>query len=124
MSTLTARKRCLIADDQQSDPSLQGDVEAAGFDVIGPFSSSSFALDWLEDHTTDLAVIDPALDEETGSSLVLALRSRGVPIVVYSDSVRQPEGPAELRSVPWFEKATARGDLLSALSYLQTTALP
>src|SRR5829696_5611195 len=85
MTSLTSRQCCLIADDQQSGPSLQNDVEAAGFDVIGPFNSSSSALDWLEDHTPDLAVIDPALDEETGSSLVSALRSRGVPIVVYSD---------------------------------------
>ena len=124
MTSLTSRQCCLIADDQQSGPSLQSDVEAAGFDVIGPFSSSSSALQWLEDHTPDLAVIDPALDEETGSSLVVALRSRGVPIVVYSDTVRQPEGPAELKSVPWFEKATARSDLLAALSYLQTSAPP
>ena len=122
MTTLTSRQVCLIADDQQSGPSLQRDVEAAGFDVIGPFVSSSSALQWLEDHTPDLAVIDPALDKETGSSLVQALRSRGVPIVVYSDLVRQPEASPELKSVPWFEKATARGDLLAALSYLQTTA--
>ncbi len=87
MATLGTRQRCLIADDQQSGPTLQSDVEAAGFEAVGPFSSSSSALGWLGAHTPDLAVIDPALDEETGSILVQALRSRGVPIVVYSDSV-------------------------------------
>lgn len=121
MATLTSRQRCLIADGQRSGQSVRSDVEAAGFEAVGPFSSSSSALEWLEAHTPDLAVIDPALDQEMGSILVQALRSRGVPIVVYSDSVRQPESPAELKSVPWFEKATARADLLATLSYLQTT---
>ena len=85
MATLTSRQRCLIADDQQSGLSVLSDVEAAGFEAVDPFSSSSSALDWLEAHTPDLAVIDPALDDGTGSSLVQVLRSRGVPIVVYSD---------------------------------------
>ncbi len=121
MTTLASRQLCLIADEQQSGLSVLTDVEAAGFEAVGPFSSSSAALDWLEAHTPDLAVIDPALDEETGSRLVQALRSRGVPIVVYSERVRQ-EAPPELQSVPWFEKETAHADLLAALSYLQTTA--
>jgi DNA-binding response OmpR family regulator len=122
MSELAARQRCLIADGQQSGLLLQSDVEAAGFEAVGPFSSSSSALDWLEAHTPDLAVIDPALDEEIGSSLIQALRSRGVPIVVYSDRERQPEAAPELKSVPWFAKASARPDFLAALSYLRTTA--
>ncbi len=122
MATLTSRQRCLIADDQQSGLSVLSDVEAAGFEAIGPFSSSSSALDWLEAHTPDLAVIDLALDEETGTSLVQTLRSRGVPIVVYSNSARQPEASSELKSVPWFAKGTARDDLLATLSYLKTTA--
>ena len=122
MAEATSRQRCLIVDDQQGGLSIQSDVEAAGFEAVGPFGSSSSALDWLEAHTPDLAVIDPALDAETGSSLVQALRSRGVPIMVYSDSARQPEASLELQSVPWFDKETARADLLAALGYLQTTA--
>ena len=121
MATLTSHQRCLIVHDDRDGASLLSDVEAAGFEAAGPFNTSSHALDWLDAYTPDVAVIAPALDESVGAPLVQALRSRGVPLVVYSDAARQPEVAPELQSVPWFEKCTGRADLLATLTYLKAT---
>ena len=90
-------------------------------EAAGPFRSSSLALDWLDARTPDVAIIDPALDEGVGALLVQALRSRGVPLVVYTDEARQPEVAPELQTVPWFEKGAGRADLLATLTYLKAT---
>lgn len=114
----------MIVDDLSGGPSLLADVEAAGFKTIGPFTAPPLAMAWLEANTPDLAVIDPAFGAGEIQGLVLELRGRGVPFVVYSGQERTAVAPPELQSVPWFGKATARAEFVAALAYIRSTAAP
>ncbi len=50
--------------------SLQDDLEEACYTVAGPFDTCAGALDWLENETPDLAVLDTLLKD--GSCKALA----------------------------------------------------
>ena len=122
MATLALAQRCLIVDDPSIGSSLLDDITAAGFEAVGPFPAPALALRWLEAQTPDLVVIDPASTVGAAQDLVLALRERGVPFVVYTDAERTSEVMPELQSMPWFEKGSGRAEFLATLAYVHSTA--
>jgi DNA-binding response OmpR family regulator len=63
---------------------LERDLEDAGFDIVGPFTSVAAALAWVETSTPDLAVLDYKLQDGSCTALVGVLRERGVPVVIHS----------------------------------------
>jgi DNA-binding response OmpR family regulator len=111
--------RCLVAEDQTLiGMALKAYLEDAGYDVAGPFATSSAALAALDTHTPAVAIIDYALKD--GCCLVLArvLRDLGVPFLVYSGLPRLPDLNSEFESVSWLEKPTDRPELLKAVANL------
>jgi len=98
--------------------SLEASLEETGFTVVGPFMSCAQALQWLERNSPDLAVLDLMLRDGISLQIASALKSRGVPFVVYSGLPPKAECPPELCDAPWLEKPVSRETLAMALARL------
>jgi DNA-binding response OmpR family regulator len=121
MDTTTSSPRCLVLEDQALiGMALEASLEEAGFRVAGPFMSNTEALTWLDGHTPDLALVDVLLKDGPCTSVVQALRNRGIPFAIYS-GLRPGTRPPELAAVPWMEKPVSREDLTRALRDLMGT---
>jgi DNA-binding response OmpR family regulator len=80
---------------------LEASLEEARFSVAGPFGKSSDALEWLNERTPDLALIDVLLKDGTCLPVARELRKRSVPFAIYS-GLKVPSPVA-----PEFENALA-----------------
>ena len=50
---------CLVAEDEALIAmGLAADCDDAGLEIVGPFASCAQALDWVEEHTPDIALLD------------------------------------------------------------------
>ena len=106
---------CLVVEDQALIAmALEASLEEAGFQVAGPVPSNAEALDWLEHHTPDLALLDVLLKDGPCTSVVRALRARSIPFAIYS-GLRPGSRPPELETVRWLEKPVSRDDLTGVL---------
>jgi DNA-binding response OmpR family regulator len=115
MTSVTHVPCCLIVEDQALiGMALEAYLEEAGFRVAGPFMTNAAALDWLEGHTPDVAVVDVLLKDGACTQLVRALSRRGVPITIYS-GLKPDHRPPELAAIRWLEKPVSRQDLATAL---------
>jgi DNA-binding response OmpR family regulator len=105
----------LIEDQALIALSLEASLEEAGFEVAGPFGSSSEALLWLEERTPDLALIDVLLKDGPCLPVARALRRRSVPFAIYSGL--KPPSPiaSEFQDIPWLEKPVSRELLAETL---------
>jgi CheY-like chemotaxis protein len=111
----TSSPRCLVVEDQVLIAmALEASLEEAGFAVAGPFPSNAEALNWLEHHTPDLALLDVLLKDGPCTSLVRALRARSIPFAIYS-GLRPGNRPPDLETVRWLEKPVSRDDLADVL---------
>ena len=89
----------------------------SGLAVMGPFSTSSEALRWIETgKTPDVALLDFQLGDGSCKALIDALLKRGVPIVMQSGLRPDPGMPPEVRSLPWLSKPMRYDDLRKALA--------
>ncbi|WP_230533406.1 response regulator [Microvirga roseola] len=110
---------CMIVEDQALiGMSLEASLEDAGFRVGGPFPSNAQALQWLERETPAVALLDVMLNDGACLQIASALKSRGVPFVIYSGLPPSAERPPELRDVPWLEKPVHRETLAKVLEEL------
>ncbi|WP_414472491.1 response regulator [Microvirga sp. M2] len=108
--------RCMIVEDQALiGMSLEAFLEDAGFRVEGPFMSNAQAMSWLETETPDIALLDVMLKDGTSVEIARALKSRGIPFVIYSGLPAASYGPSELQGVIWLEKPVSRETLAAAL---------
>ena len=115
---------CLVVEDQALIAmALEASLEEAGFEVAGPFPSNAEALDWLERHTPDLALLDVLLKDGPCTSVVRALQARSIPFAIYS-GVRPGGRPPELGAVRWMEKPVSRQDLTAVLREIAPKAAP
>ena len=105
---------CLIVDDAALiGMALEHHLEDHGF-VCATVCSSGEALAWLDAHTPTVAILDYMLADGPCTALVVALRARGVPFLVYSGFPARAAGP-ELGDVRWIDKPAERATLLSAV---------
>lgn len=117
--------RCMIVEDQALiGMSLEAFLEDAGYRVEGPFMSNAQAMQWLASETPDIALLDVMLKDGTSVEIARALKSRGIPFVVYSGLPPTTLGPSELQGMPWLEKPVSRETLAAALDGLLTLARP
>jgi DNA-binding response OmpR family regulator len=117
----------IVEDQALIGMSLEASLEEAGFRVAGPFMSNAQALEWLENDTPDIAVLDIMIKDGTSLQIARALKSRGVPFAVYSGLPAKDDNPPELQNVPWLEKPVSRETLvrtLDRLSGLEADAPP
>ena len=107
---------CLVAEDEALIAmGLAADCDDAGLEIVGPFASCAQALDWVEEHTPDIALLDVRLKDGPCTALARTLVQRGVPVVIYSGVLHHGETPPDLRDLPWIEKPVEGEDLLRAL---------
>ncbi|MEE1655875.1 response regulator [Microvirga sp. CF3062] len=111
--------RCMIVEDQALiGMSLEAFLEDAGFEVAGVFMSNAQALQWLESHLPDVAVLDVMIKDGTSVAVARVLKRLGVPFIVYSGLPPKAECPIELQDVPWLEKPVSRETLVGVLGGL------
>jgi CheY-like chemotaxis protein len=67
-------------------------LEQANYRVAGPFKLCSDASDWLTGDTADGALLDMLLSDETCFELARDLRTRGVPYLFHSTTIRSNGG--------------------------------
>ncbi|HEV2560001.1 MAG TPA: response regulator [Microvirga sp.] len=112
-----ARPCCLLVEDQVLVAlSLEAFLDESGWAVAGPLSTRADALLWLKDRRPDLAIVDFELRDGICTPLLMELKARGVPFIIYSGHRPSAESlPPEVRDAVWLEKPTARQALLRAV---------
>jgi DNA-binding response OmpR family regulator len=98
---------------------LQDALESSGYGVAGPFVARADALEWLEKHTPDLAVICTMLNDGSSRDVAAELTRRGVPFIIYSGSQRDEDALREFGDGVWVEKPATNETLLDTLASLQ-----
>jgi DNA-binding response OmpR family regulator len=98
---------------------LQDALERSGYGVAGPFVARAKALEWLEKHTPDLAVICTMLNDGSSRDIAAELTRRGVPFIIYSGRRRDEDALREFSDAVWVEKPATNEMLLAMLSSLQ-----
>jgi len=108
-------KRALVVEDE---PFLAMDVADlltdAGFEVIGPATSVTDALELLEQSGCDVAVLDIHLGDEDSEPVALALKSRGTPFVIVSGN-SQKHSPPGFEGAPFLSKPISVSTLITLL---------
>jgi DNA-binding response OmpR family regulator len=75
----------LVAEDETLiGMGMEDALGRAGYTVAGVFPTSAAALEWLENHRADAAVLDFCLRDGHCVQLLRELRARGTAIVIYS----------------------------------------
>jgi DNA-binding NtrC family response regulator len=106
----------LVAEDEALlGMALEDVLTKAGYTVAGVFGTSSTALRWLERCRPDAAVLDCTLRDGPCLELVNELKSRGVPILLYSAFITVPN---EFRDLPRLPKPGAFSDVINPLDKL------
>ena len=83
---------------------LQDELQDAGYDVAGPFTTCAAALEWLGTETPKTAILDAALNDGSCHSVAVELSRRGLPFLIYSGHQEDRQLLAELRQITWIEK--------------------
>jgi DNA-binding response OmpR family regulator len=94
----------LLEDEALIALNIQDELQDAGYEVAGPFTTCSAALDWLRMATPDMAILDAALKDASCREVALELSSREVPFTIYSGYGVDRELLAEFDHSTWIEK--------------------
>jgi DNA-binding response OmpR family regulator len=106
----------LVAEDETVvGLALEDALSQAGYTVAGVFATSSAALEWLEHRRADAAVLDLILRDGPSVDLLRELKSRGVPILLYSAFNKLPD---EFRELPCILKPGTFDQIVKALDKL------
>lgn len=97
---------------------IQDELEDAGYETVGPFTSCSAALEWLETGTPTLAILDAALNDGPCSTVAAELSRRGVPFIIYSGHQEDHPLVAEFPHITWIEKPAPPAVLVQACQKL------
>jgi DNA-binding response OmpR family regulator len=94
---------------------LADSLNAAGFDVAGPFPTCAAAEEWLKTGEPDAAILDNLLKDGPCDALARDLSHRGVPLIMFSGHDQRQSEPADWKAT-WVTKPVAFPTLLDALS--------
>jgi DNA-binding response OmpR family regulator len=97
---------------------LQDEIQDAGYEVAGPFTTCSAALGWLQTATPNMAILDAALKDGPCREIALELRRCEVPFLIYSG--HQEDWPllSEFDHITWIEKPVPPSVLVQACQQL------
>jgi DNA-binding response OmpR family regulator len=110
--TLVLEDEALIALD------LHDELQDAGYEVAGPFTTCAAALEWLRTQTPDAAILDAVLKDGPCREIALELARRGVPFLIYSGHSEDCQLLAEFDHVTWIEKPVPPSVLVQACQQL------
>jgi DNA-binding response OmpR family regulator len=103
---------------------LVDDLEAAGYRVAGPFHRCDNSLQWLEQETPDVAIIDVHLRDKSSVELARMLRERDVPFLVFSGDRRDGRSHDAFDGGRWLSKPVSGRQLLETLGELAEPGIP
>jgi DNA-binding response OmpR family regulator len=116
-ATIKVRPLILLAEDEAIiGLELTVDLNDAGFEVAGPFSTCAEAEEWLKTgETPDAAILDNLLKDGPCDALASDLSRRGIPVIMFSGHDAPPTiSPTEWRGA-WVTKPVAFPILLETL---------
>jgi len=103
--------------------SVEDELRDGGFEVAGPFSSGSAALDYLQlNPTAPLAAVVSMGIGASSLPLIRALQERGILPIIHSGFTG--EDNPELAGLPWIEKPAGMGELARAVRALAAEEPP
>src|SRR5215210_306357 len=108
----------LLEDEALIAVNLHDELQDAGYEVAGPFTTCAAALEWLRSQTPDAAILDAALKDGPCREIVLELARRGVPFLIYSGHSKACQLLAEIDHVTWIEKPVPPSVLVQACQQL------
>jgi DNA-binding response OmpR family regulator len=112
----------LLAEDMKLVGDLVSECLAdEGFRVAGPFETSSVAINWLVNHTPDVAILDLYLKDGASTPLARELSVRKIPFFVFSGSPRASCNVFEFAGATWLEKPDSLGHLIATIDRLAGT---
>ena len=97
---------------------LQDELQDLGYEVAGPFTDCSAALDWLRAATPDMAILDATLNDGSCHSVAAELARRGVPFLIYSGYQQDRQLLSEFDHITWIEKPVASAVLVQECQQL------
>jgi DNA-binding response OmpR family regulator len=97
---------------------VQDELQDAGYEVAGPFSACSAALEWLRTTTPDMAVLDTTLKDGHCREIALELSRREVPFLIYSGYQEDQRLLSDFQHIAWIEKPVPSGTLVQACQQL------
>ena len=93
---------------------VQDELQDAGYEVAGPFSTCSAALKWLQTTTPDMAILDTTLKDGPCQKVALELSRREVPFLIYSGYQEDQQLLSDFQHIAWIEKPVPSGTLVQA----------
>ena len=97
---------------------VQDELQDAGYEVAGPFSTCSAALEWLQTTTPDMAILDATLKDGPCREIALELSRREVPFLIYSGYQEDRQLLSEFDHITWIEKPVPSEVLVQACQQL------
>ncbi|GJE49896.1 hypothetical protein GOFOIKOB_2936 [Methylobacterium tardum] len=115
---LSGRRILVVEDEYLIAMELKGWLQEAGIEVLGPVPSVDQALDLIDNHRLDAAVLDINLGD--GSSSYLVADRLEVLKVPYLFATGEPHSAKAggYNDPPWLEKPCSKTDLLRTLGDL------
>jgi DNA-binding NtrC family response regulator len=111
-----AKPLVLVAEDEAIIAlELEESLKAAGFDIAGPFATCAAAESWLATGEPAAAILDNALKDGPCDKLAADLKSKGVPVVVYSGHAKGEDAFSSTWDGPWLVKPIPFAALVTAL---------
>jgi DNA-binding response OmpR family regulator len=117
--TANSRPLVLVLEDEALIAlNVQDELQDAGYEVAGPFSTCSAALEWLQTTTPDMAILDAALKDGPCREIALELSRREVPFLIYSGYQEDRQLLSEFDHITWIEKPVPSEVLVQACQQL------
>ena len=93
---------------------LQDELQDAGYEVAGPFTTCAAALEWLQTETPDTAILDATLNDGSCHSVAVELSRREVPFLIYSGHQEDRQLLSDFHPIAWIEKPVPSTVLVQA----------
>jgi DNA-binding response OmpR family regulator len=117
--TANSRQLVLVLEDEALIAlNVQDELQDAGYEVAGPFSTCSAALEWLQTTTPDMAILDTTLKDGPCREIALELSRREVPFLIYSGYQEDRQLLSEFDHITWIEKPVPPEVLVQACQQL------
>jgi DNA-binding response OmpR family regulator len=117
--TANSRQLVLVLEDEALIAlNVQDELQDAGYEVAGPFSTCSAALEWLQTTTPDMAILDATLKDGPCREVALELSRREVPFLIYSGYQEDRQLLSEFDHITWIEKPVPSEVLVQACQQL------
>jgi DNA-binding response OmpR family regulator len=114
------RRNVLIVEDEPLVAfDMEETVREAGYEVVGPAQDARSALQLIDDHLIDVAILDANLRGWSAAPVAERLRERGVPFVAVSGYSADQLG-AWLNGSPLLGKPYAAERLIAVIKELRS----